>query len=333
MVSIAALQAVERGLITLDDPVDKHLPELTNQPIISPKEGSGFEFRPATKKITLRQLLTHSSGAVYDIMDPTLASWRASRGETPAFSTRQIVAEDYAYPRVFEAGEGWMYGPSIDWAGLLVERLNNKSLEEYIQENIAAPLSIMSFTFHLARSPHLAEKLMSASTRQDDGTLLDGPDPVFPEPIGEAGGAGLYANVSDYTRVLADLLRDTPKLLKKESLDLLFSPQFAEGSQSLKDLYAKHEGTYNKMVGGSVDGVVGNHALGGYLLLEDVNREDFYKPKGTLTWSGMPNLLWSVNREKGLALFFATQVVPFGDDEIWKVSNAFETAVWRNLVK
>jgi len=71
--SITALQAVERGLIGPDETLDKHLPELAVQPIIEPRHGSSFELRAATKSITLRHLLTHSSGAVYDVIDPTLA--------------------------------------------------------------------------------------------------------------------------------------------------------------------------------------------------------------------------------------------------------------------
>lgn len=228
-----------------------------------------------------------------------------------------------------------MYGPGIDWAGLLVARLNKTTLEEYIHENIAKPLGITTtFTWHLARHPHVAKKLMKMSTRNEDGTLVDGPNPLWPEPIEEGGGAGMYANVHDYTRVLADLLRDNPVILTSETIEqMLFAPQLPKDGQALKALYANSELTYRPMVGGSVQGVVGNHGLGGYLVQEDIEREDYFKPKNTLTWSGMPNLLWSINRDKGIALFFATQVIPWGDSKCWALAQAFETAVWRNFSK
>lgn len=107
---MAALQCVERGLITLDEPLASHLPELASQPIISASgEKEFFTMREASNPITLRQLLTHSSGIVYDFLNPTLGEWRSSRGEVPELpSTGRI--DKLSYPRVAEAGEAWNYG-------------------------------------------------------------------------------------------------------------------------------------------------------------------------------------------------------------------------------
>lgn len=274
--SIAALQAVERGLITLDEPLDQYLPELAKLQIV----GRDLSLRPAVNKITLRHLVTHSSGASYDFVDPTLMKWRESRGESPAFPTRMIVEEDYAIPRTFEAGEGWTYGGGLDWAGLLIARLNKTTLEEYILENIAKPLGIETWTWHLSRKPHTAEKLMAAATRNVDGLLDHGPVPPFPEPIGEGGGAGIYSNAHDYTRVLADLLKDEPLLLKKESVDALFAPQFAKGSKSFEALHTNSGPAYGNTIGTSTDGLEFNHGLGGLIIAEEIDRDSYYKPKG-----------------------------------------------------
>ncbi|KAF2680475.1 beta-lactamase class C and other penicillin binding protein [Lentithecium fluviatile CBS 122367] len=330
--SIAALQAVERGLVGLDDPLDKHIPELTSQPIITAKGGGkGFDLSEPTKSTTLRHLLTHSSGSAYDVMNPTLALWRQSRGETPNFSMTGLVAKDYAQPRIFEAGEGWMYGPGLDWTSFLVSRLTQKGFEEYVEENIAKPLGIKSFTWHLSRKPEVEKKLMQLSERKEDGTLAEGQTPVWPEPIDEAGGAGLYSNVSDYLLVLSDLLKDSPTLLTPTSIEALFTPQFATDSKAQKTMYALGEFTWAPVTGRSAEGVVPNHALGGFIATHDIERENYFKPKGTLTWSGMPNLAWNINRERGLATFFATQVVPWNDEKSQALGAAFETAVWRNL--
>ncbi|KAF2114717.1 beta-lactamase/transpeptidase-like protein [Lophiotrema nucula] len=333
--SIAALQAVERGLITLDEPLDKIMPEFAALPIAS-LNGDEVVLTPATNSVTLRHLVTHSSGAVYDIMSPALAAWRASKGEEVGFRTTGIGEEDYAYPRAFEAGESWSYGPGLDWAGLVVARLNKTTFEDYVEENVAKPLGIKSFTWHpFSKKPEVGQKLMKGSSRNDEGVLTDGPTPFWPEPVAEGGtgGAGLYTNVHDYTRVLTDLLKAEPVLLKKETADGLFTPQFAEGSNALAGLLANGEFSYQVTFNNSLESVVLNHGLGGVVLIEDVVREDYFKPKGTLTWSGMPNLLWSVNRERGLALFFATQVAPWGDRKAQALGAAFETEVWRNLSK
>jgi CubicO group peptidase (beta-lactamase class C family) len=100
--TIATLQCVERGLITLDEPIDKHLPELSNPQIISydassEKGPSAFTLAPATSPITLRQLLNHSSGLGYDLGEPVLEAWRESRGETP-LSLYARVVEAFSTP-------------------------------------------------------------------------------------------------------------------------------------------------------------------------------------------------------------------------------------------
>lgn len=329
--SIAALQLVENGLITLDEPLDRHLSELSSQPIVSLTENGQLKYEQATKSITLRHLVTHSSGATYDWLVPAMHAWRASRGEVPALVFDGDVLKGHTYPRSYESGTSWNYSGGLDWASLLVERLTGVSFEEYAEEKIAKPLGILSFTWHLSRKPEVAQKLARMSTRQVDGTLADGPNPFAPEPMKEAGGIGMYANVHDYTRVLADLLQDAPKLLTRSSVDQMFTPQFAPGSSALHDLRANGGVSYQCALDDSMEGVVANHGLGGLLMEEDVKREDYFRPAGTLSWSGLPNLSWGINRDRGLATFFATQVSPWADRKAWNVVARFETAVWTNL--
>jgi CubicO group peptidase (beta-lactamase class C family) len=329
--SVASLQIVERGLIGLDDPLDKYIPELTSQPIITAKGDTDFTLSEPTKSITLRHLLTHSSGASYDMFTPTLLLWRQSRSDTPGFAVDGDVANKYAMPRTFEAGEGWMYGTGLDWASLLVSRLTKKSFEEYVEENVAKPLDVKSFTWHLSRKPEVQKKLMQMSERKEDGTLVQSQTPIFPEPIYEAGGVGIYTNVADFSLVLADLLKDSPTILSPSSLELLFTPQFAHESIAQKAMVPVGEFSWGVITGRSAAGVVPNHALGGFIATHDIEREHYYKPKGTLSWSGMPNLAWNINRERGLATFFATQVMPWNEEKSQALASAFETAVWRNL--
>ncbi|KAJ4362862.1 hypothetical protein N0V95_001236 [Ascochyta clinopodiicola] len=328
--TIAALQLVENGLITLDEPLNSHLPELASQPIVTQTQHGQLEYHRATVPITLRHLVTHSSGATYDWLDPTLHVWRASRGEVPTLVVDGDVAKGYAVPRRYESGTSFNYSGGLDWTSLLVERLAGTNFEAYVEEKIAKPLGIETFTWHLSHKPHVAEKLMRMSTRKEDGTLQDGPNPFWPEPVKEGGGAGLYSNVHDFTRVLADLLRDSPVLLKKSSVDAMFTPQFKAGSSALRDLHA-NSAFYQCALDDSMEGVVANHGLGGLLVKEDVNRENYFRPAGTLSWAGLPNLAWGVNRERGLATFFATQVLPWADRKTWDVIARFETAVWESL--
>lgn len=329
--TIAALQLVERGLIGLDAPLDRHLPELALQPIVTQTKDGQLRYDRAKVSITLRHLITHSSGTTYDWLDPTLFAWRASRGETPALVIDGDVANGYACPRRFESGTSWNYSGGLDWTSLLVERLAGTSFEEYVEDKIAGPLGIETFTWHLSRKPHVARKLMRMSTRNENGTLTDGPNPFWPEPTREAGGIGMYANVHDFTRVLADLLRDSPVLLKRSSVEQMFDPQFPPGSTSLRDLRAVGEVAYQCTLDDSMENVMVNQGLGGILVEENTIRDTYFRPAHTLSWSGLPNLAWGINRERGLATFFATQVSPWADRKTWDVVARFETAVWLNL--
>ncbi|KAL5374959.1 hypothetical protein DPSP01_011539 [Paraphaeosphaeria sporulosa] len=324
--SIAALQCVERGLITLDESLSEHLPELTSQPIIATSgEKEFFEMREATNPITLRQLLTHSSGIVYDWLNPTLSMWRSSRGEIAQlpFTGR---TNEISYPRIAEAGEAWNYGTNLDWASLLVERLTKIPFEDHVTQNIAEPLGIKSWTWHLSRKPEVAQELMQMSERQADGTLAPSKTPIWEEPEAERGGAGMYSTIDDYMRMLADTLKECPTILKKETMDLMFTPQFEEGSKLQRSMW---DIACAPVVGLSMEGVSPNQGLGGFLTTHDIDRSDFSKPKGTLGWHGMANLAWNSNREKGLAYFFATQVIPWGDGESQALIKEFEAAVWK----
>jgi CubicO group peptidase (beta-lactamase class C family) len=112
--TIAVLQCVQRGQLELDERVENVLPELANPGVISDGASSGSVDRPQTisparKKITLRHLLCHTSGLAYDIFGPTLAAWRAARGEYPQGLSGDVTTA-HAVPLLFEPGESWAYG-------------------------------------------------------------------------------------------------------------------------------------------------------------------------------------------------------------------------------
>jgi CubicO group peptidase (beta-lactamase class C family) len=327
LATIAALQCVERGLVSLDEPVDTIVPELSALPIISE---TGVErkltFKDYSNKITLRQLLTHTSGLSYDFLDPLLMAWRASRNEeSQTFSGR--VVEAMNTPLIFEPRDGWAYGTSVDWAGVIVERVSGMKLDDYFEKYIKIPLGLTLTTFHLERKPEVREKLVDLSVRSNG--VLKHMDRFFADPAVEAsGGAGLYSSGPDFVAVLADLLRDNPVLLRKDTVDLMFTPQLAEGSTAYQDLHLDAS-SHEHFLGGSSRNLKVNFGLGGLLLMEDVKNHRLEKPKGTMTWGGATNLTWSVNREKGVALLYASSVWPPLDEPGLRVAEAFETAIWR----
>ncbi|KAJ0418342.1 beta-lactamase/transpeptidase-like protein [Aspergillus carlsbadensis] len=319
--TVAALQCVERGLFTLDEPVSKVLPELSEPQIIVPGNADStsdqFQLVKATKQITLRQLLTHSSGLAYDIMDPVIMAWRSSRNEAPKTLTGTVI-DAQTVPLKFEPGEGWAYGGGIDWAGLLVSRLNNNiRLEEYMEENIFKPLRLEATSFRLENHPEIKDKLVGTSTRQLDGTFVSSPNLWPLNAPDDCAGAGLYSTVEDFTKVIGDLVRDSPVLLKKETVQQLFMGQFDKGSSALNMFRGTPE--LSRLIGVNDIEKGANAALGGMYLQEQT---ETMQP-GTLLWAGLPNLYWFANRDKGLAGFYASQVLPPADPASAKLAFAF----------
>ena len=327
--TIAALQCVESGLIFLDDSVEIILPELSGRNIITLKgdmqqNSSSFELTPARNKITLRHLLTHTSGIGYSLWHPTLLAWHKSRGVD--CNNRLAIVDDLEEPLLFEPGEGWAYGASHDWVGTLISRLNdNVTLEDYCSSHIFMPLNLHSITFDLQKKHHAPGKKVSTAHRTSSGwSEFTIPTPAW--PFGHSGGAGLHSSVADYIRVLGDLLREPSSLLSKASIDEMFKPQLSRPGPQIDDLY-RSERFFSNLAGGSVQGLRLNFGLGSLIFEDDVKCTGM--PAGTMGFVGLPNILWAVNRERGLATMYASQVMPPGDRRSTKLASAFQAAIWQ----
>ncbi|KID60714.1 Beta-lactamase/transpeptidase-like protein, partial [Metarhizium hybridum] len=322
--TVAALQCVERGQFRLDQPVDTILPELANATKFSVSEDDeALATMPAENAITLRHLLCHTSGLAYDMFVPKLGAWRASRGESPLGLSGEVVRA-HTVPLLFEPGQGWAYGGGIDWAGELVRRLNNMTLEEYLHEHVFKPLGIESITFRLEEHPIARERLAKTSERTQNGTLAEAQRP-WPNNVPEdCAGAGLYSSVADYMSILSDLIRDRPVLLKRETVDQMFKPQLAPESSALHSLLASTDVISTTTCSAETMETAVNVGLGGLYIGADTA---VFK-QGTLLWGGMPNLTWLMNREHGIAAMYASQVLPPGDAASSEMAKAFMSQVW-----
>jgi CubicO group peptidase (beta-lactamase class C family) len=245
MTSISAMQLVERGLVTLDEPIYKHIPELEKLQVLTGfDESTGApieEKQNAT--MTLRHLLTHASGLSYDAMHPSLLAWLAYRKQKPNQSGK-LIERFTSAPLVAQPGASWAYGPSIDFAGLLVERLSGKSLEEYMKENIWEPLGIKDMTFYLSKRPDLKARMADMSIRNEEGKVrfTDGKMPYVDADGNEAedcmGGQGCFTSAEEYVKVLQAILTtdENEKILKKASVEEFFKPQLGKGSAGMLNM-------------------------------------------------------------------------------------------------
>ncbi|KAF2794584.1 beta-lactamase class C and other penicillin binding protein [Melanomma pulvis-pyrius CBS 109.77] len=324
--SIALLQCVDKGIIDLDEPLTKILPEFNGKEILTGVSGSEFTFEKSKTAITARHLLTHTSGLGYRFTNRLLAPWAASRDrnqDKPSYR----VTERYMMPLVFEPGGGWLYGCSLDWAGVVVSRLHDgMCLEDYMVENIWKKLGLSSPfpKFNISRHPEYNSRVMQGAEQTSDGRLQPCNSWAFDNPEDQDGGSGLASTTNDYVSVLADLISDSPKLLKPTTISELFTPQLIPGSlniQMLLDLRVAWES-----VAGPISEDAVNYGLGGLLCTGPV--PEINQPKNILAWGGASNVIWWANRELGVAGFFATQQSPFGNPTVVKLVNAWKKDFW-----
>ena len=196
--SVAAMQLVERGLLSLDDPIDPILPELANPDVLTGFDGDGKAIvEPAKKAITLRHLLTHTSGLGYAF---TKADMAKAQGKVAPASIASITT-----PLMFEPGTDWLYGVSTDWLGRAVEAASGQTLGAYMEDHIFAPLAMQDTGFAVARDK--VERRVPLLSRQADALV------PFPIEIGggdaaeyQSGGGGLYSTAADYMRFMRMIL-------------------------------------------------------------------------------------------------------------------------------
>ncbi|RDW85449.1 hypothetical protein BP5796_03774 [Coleophoma crateriformis] len=314
--TVAILQCVERGLVTLDQPLSSILPEWENPEVFAGEdEVTGQPLvRPSTYDITLRQLLTHTSGMAYAFNSPLIEAWLKSRPSIP--HTRDI-RQEYIAPLLFAPGTigKWQYGVGIDWVGQVVERVNGGiRLGEYMQENIFEPLGMTESTFRPLQQPELIARMVPRMKRAEDGSLSIDPMDELPhiEPVDDSAGGGLYSTAADYHRLMVSIMKDDGKVLKTASIDEMFRPQLQE-CEELQETLSKL-GTPKRVASGVPGGskeVKWNHGLAGVVAVDGVPG---VAAKGTMWWSGLANTFWFMDRETGTCGFYGSQLLPASDD-------------------
>jgi CubicO group peptidase (beta-lactamase class C family) len=317
--TIAALQCVEDGLLTLDGDLSAIAPELASKQIItgfSDEDGSP-KLDPPARPITLKMLLTHSAGTCYHFMNPLVAKWREQFGNPDGTNPRPIE-EIFNYPLIFQPGEGWMYGSGLDWAGRVVERVTGGTLTEFMQKRIFDPLGISSGQFYPVTRPELRDRLVDLNPDDPEAlglAVIGGSGDVNKYTKGDAGGHGLFLSGVDYVKILHSLLVSDGKLLGSDTVDSMFEHHL--GPQAT----ASHQAALDSPFGvffrvGTEAGTKVGYGLGGLLTLEDV---DGWYGERTLTWGGGLTLAWFIDRKNGLCGVGALQAALPTDVEL--VSN------------
>lgn len=205
-----------------------------------------------------------------------------------------------------------------------------------MQENIWDPLSLKNITFHQELKPAVAQNLVKLSVRLGIPDALAIPAHndekveftdrlVYDNPTKyEYGGQGAIASATEYFEIVKSLLFDDGKLLKSETVDEMFKPQLSEPGRKQFDMFNAYP-VYKDAFASHPAGTKIDYGLGGMLVLEE---EATGRKSGTLSWSGLINSAWSIDRETGLALFYASNLLPFGDFKSGDYHRLFEREMY-----
>ncbi len=224
IVSIATMQLVEDGKISLEDPISKYIPEFANPKVLV---GNGVT-RPAAREITVRDLLSHKSGLIYGIFDPEseLGKLYMAAGDTRFdFTDLDLAKALAALPLRFDPGSAWHYSRSTDVLGAVIEIAAGKPLDAILEEQIFTPLGMNDTHFYLEEDEfnRLAEP---------PNTIAPLSTPKVKAPM-FSGGGGLNSTTEDYFR-FTEMLRNKGtyrgvEIIKPETLDLMLQDQIATG--------------------------------------------------------------------------------------------------------
>jgi methyl acetate hydrolase len=323
--STAAMQLVEQGRLALDRPIAEVLPELAAPQVLEGFDAAGEpRLRPARRPITLRHLITHTAGFVYDIWNADIGHYMEKRG-IPGIITCENAA--LALPLIFDPGDKWDYGINIDWVGKAVERVSGQKLGDYFAQHLFGPIGMKDTGFKL--TPESRTRIAGMHARGADGALAPIPFEMPQEPEFEMGGGGLYSTAADYLMFERLFLDDGraaggAQLLKPETARLM--AQNAIGELDVRLLKTAIPASSNDAE--FFPGMVKKWGLG--FMISTAQVPDGRRP-GSLAWAGLGNTYFWIDPAKGVAGVILMQLLPFADAKALAVFDGFEKAVYAAL--
>lgn len=290
--STAVMMLWEEGKFKLDDPISKYIPEFENAQILVSLNESDTTYitRSAKKKITIRHLLTHTSGIGYGFIDnDEFRKIYQKAGIIDAFTTKPITIEWNIkklakLPLHHNPGEKFTYSEGLDVLGYFIEILSGKPLDEFFQDRIFGPLGMDDTYFYLPDSK--TDRLVPVQTKKEDkwvrytNTTYYDPDyPIKGAKTFFSGGGGLSSTSKDYATFLQMYLNNGElngvRLLSRTTVQFIMANQIGDLLGDSGAYYGLAFGVLNREgqnMGGS--GSIGTFDWGGYF-----NTQYFADPK------------------------------------------------------
>ena len=308
LTSVAIMMLYEQGRFQLDDPISKFIPGFANQRVFTGGSRGKIDTVPAERDINFRDLLTHTSGLTYGMMESNAvdAMYRAKDGvdfQTADTSLKQVVEKATTLPLIAQPGKAWNYSISTDVLGYLVEIISGQPFEKFLLEKVIKPLGMIDTDFHVPPAKH---DRFAANYNVADGKLKLIDDPaksryLAPRRV-NSGGGGLVATASDYLRFCKFMLNkgelDGVRLLGRKTVELMTSNHL-KGDMGDMGAPKFSESTYLGIGFGL-----------GFSVMIDPAKAQILGTPGEYAWGGAASTAFWCDPKEEMAVVLLTQLMP-----------------------
>ena len=317
--SVAILMLMEQGKLKIDDPVSKYLDGYDKLNVISKFNAAdaSYETRPAKTVMTIKHLLSHTSGIGYSFTNPIEFALvaKTKKGE-------------WELPLLDDPGTKFNYSASTRVLGFIVEKVTGSPLEPWYQEHIFKPLGMVDTSYAVAADKQ--SRLAPQFTRATGKTEPLPKTPVAATPTAPfRGDGGLYSTVEDYSKFVRMLLNggslNGKKILSESSARMM-------GENAIGAIFVERQPDADKLrtkpfpLGAGKD----KFGLGFQIASNDPAIKGFRSP-GSMSWAGIFNTEFWVDPVKHVGGVHMMQLLPFYDDGAIKALRGFEETVYKNL--
>ncbi len=313
----AIMMLIEEGKLALDDPISKYVPEFRGRPVIATfNDADGtFTTRPAAREVTIRQLLSHSSGLAYGF-----ASNKVTR-----LSAAKPGVDATTFPLLYDPGTAWSYAGGIAVVGRVLERIEGKGLDAFLQERIFAPLGMTETSYVV---PEARRARVAAPWRLTDTGLVESPLAAEVRSAVSADG-GLYSTAADYAKFIRLILNggvapDGRRLLSEESVRTLGRNHLGNVKVSLQEEPTPQLARVFPLGAGRDGFGLGFQVTG-------APRQAGMRAPGSLSWAGIYNTQFWIDPASGIGAVLMMQYLPFYDADAIATLTGFERRVYEGL--
>jgi methyl acetate hydrolase len=319
--AVAAMQLVEESKLALDRPAGEVIPQLGKTQVIDHFDSAGEPVLRAPKRpITLRNLLTHTSGFSEDVWHADMKRYVDKTGHPTGFSGK--LAALHA-PLIVDPDTRWEYGMSMDWVGQLIEKASGKTIDVYFRDHIFAPLGMRDSGYVI--NDEQKSRLAGVHVRKPDGSLEPFERSLPAKREYYPGGGSLYSTAGDYLTFLRMLLNGGSfggkTVLRPETLKVM-------AQNHIGDIEVGEIRPARLELSNNVEFFPGIPKRWGLSFLINTRDTPAGRSAGSLAWAGLGNTYYWLDPKKRIAGVLLTQVLPFADPTVLALLDDFETAIY-----